>query len=168
MLFLPLIAASLLAGEAARPPATVAISWDYRDLPKAMRVHEYDASTRLPLWKMGEVAKASELPAGPEIKAAKVSIRPGETRKLVLVYRNETKGLLRFFAAPHHVHPAEGSLGFEFACLCTNHVYAVEPGRIWYRVVELGLHEDFEGVALEVRHALVRVKGRAPVKSGSP
>ncbi|MBI4347481.1 MAG: hypothetical protein HY553_11540 [Elusimicrobia bacterium] len=152
---LPLLAASAWA-------ATVSIRWDYRDLPKAMRVHEYDASTRLPLWKMGEVSDASRLPAGPEIKGANVALRPGETRKLVLVYRNETKGLLRFFAAPHHVKPPEASLGFEFACLCTNHVYAVEPGRLWYRVVELGLHEDFEGDTLEVRHVLVRVKKKTP------
>ncbi|MBI5200632.1 MAG: hypothetical protein HY925_03515 [Elusimicrobia bacterium] len=157
------MAAALAAGASAGEPLEVRlpIRWDYRNLPHGMRVHEYDPKRALPLWAMGDVAAAADLPAGPEIPGGVVRLKPGMNRKLVLVFHNTTKEPLRFFAAPHHLKPAEASLGFEFACLCTNHVYPVEPGRFWYRVVELGLHEDFEGTELEIRHALVRVKGSA-------
>lgn len=144
------------SGEDARAPAVVTLSWEHRGIPEGMRVHEPGPGAEgLELWHTAAAKRLAGVPAGAELAGGKVSLRPGESRRLLLVYRNPGKTTVKFFASPHHVHPDESSLGFEFACLCMNHVYTVAPGGWWWRVVELKLESDFAAAALEVKHVLL-------------
>jgi hypothetical protein len=152
---LPLL---LLAASAWAAPAPVelVLDWTYEGLPAGMRVLE--ASDKTPeLWTTETTDKRESIPAGAELAGGRVSLRAGEQRTLVLAYRNPGTAPLRFFAAPHSAKPAAASLGLDFECLCLNHVYAVGPGRWWWRVVRLSLSEDATAPRLAVSHALVRV-----------
>lgn len=147
---------SAAPGDEARPEAAVTLSWEHRGIPEGMRVYEPGPeAARLPLWHTAAAPRLKDIPAAAELPGGKVALRPGASRRLLLVYHNPGKAPVRFFAAPHHVHPDESSLGFEFACLCMNHVYTAPPGGFWWRVVELSLEEDFAAASLEVRHVLL-------------
>lgn len=140
----------------ARPAAVITLSWEHRGIPKGMSVYEPGpGAASLPLWHTSTAARLKDVPVAAELRAGEVKLRPGEKRRLLLVYRNPGKAPVRFFAAPHHARPEESSLGFEFACLCMNHVYTAPPGEFWWRVVELQLDEDFAAGALDVRHVLL-------------
>jgi len=140
------------AGE--RAPVPLKISWSYGGVPAGMRVYavrEPDA----PTWETKVVARLADAPVARELPDATVLVRPGERRKIALVYANASGRTVRFFAAPHSVSPAARALGFKFLCLCTNHSYTVPPGAVWYRIVEVRLARDFAGDRLEVVHQLV-------------
>lgn len=144
------------AGDDSRAPAVVTLAWEHRGIPEGMKVHEPGpGAADLELWHTASAKRFEGIPAGAELAGGKVSLRPGESRRLLLVYHNPGKTAVKFFASPHHVHPDESSLGFEFACLCMNHVYTVPPGGWWWRVVELKLEKDFAAAALEVKHVLL-------------
>lgn len=139
-----------------RPEAVVSLSWEHRGIPEGMRVYEpASGAASLPLWHTATAARLKDIPAAAELPGGEVKLRPGRSRRLLLVYRNPGRAPVRFFAAPHHVRPDESSLGFEFACLCMNHVYTAPPGGYWWRVVELQLDKDFAASTLEVRHVLL-------------
>lgn len=143
------------AGEP-RPEAAVTLTWEHRGIPEGMRVYEPGPGAAvLPLWHTAAASRLKDIPAAAELPGGKVALRPGASRRLLLVYHNPGKAPVRFFAAPHHVHPDESSLGFEFACLCMNHVYTAPPGGFWWRIVELSLEEAFAAPSLEVRHVLL-------------
>lgn len=153
MLPLLLLAASAWAAPA---PVQLDLLWTYEDMPAGMLVLE--AAGKTPeLWTTETADTRQAIPAGAELKGGRLSLRPGEQRTLVLAYRNPGKEPLRFFAAPHSAKPAAASLGLDFECLCLNHVYAVGPGRWWWRVVRLSLSEDASAPRLALSHALVRV-----------
>lgn len=148
----------LAAAASAAPPEPVAlkIGWDYGGVPPGMELRELKPGD-WKTWTTGVAASAGETPAALVVPDSTVRLRPGETRKVLLFYRNPTKAPVRFFAAPHSVTPAQAALGFKFLCLCTNHVYVVPPGGAWYRVVELRVARDFVGERLEVVHQLLAV-----------
>ena len=139
-----------------RPEAAVTLSWEHRGIPEGMRVYEPGpGAALLPLWHTANAARFENIPAAEELPGGTVKLRPGQSRRLLLVYHNPGRTTVRFFAAPHHVHPDESSLGFEFACLCMNHVYTAPAGGYWWRVVELQLGENFTASELDVRHVLL-------------
>lgn len=131
----------------------VTLSWAYDGVPGVMTVHE--AAGDEPLWETGTVNSLKAVPAGAVFPGQTVTLRAGETRRAVLVYRNPSDKTVRFFAAPHNAEPPRVSLGFKFKCLCVNHVYEVPPGKTWYRVVELRAEPGVKGGRLDVRHHLV-------------
>jgi len=146
------------AARARTPQAPVAlkIGWDYGGVPPGMAL--YELRTGGPkTWTTAVAASLAEAPVARAIPDATVRLRPGEARQVALVYRNATASPVRFFAAPHSVTPARAALGFKFLCLCTNRVYVVPPGGVWYRVVELRVARDFAGDRLEVVHQLLAV-----------
>ena len=152
-----LLLSFLLSTALAAPPAAeVKLGWSYEGMPAGMRVFEA-SSTAPELWTTATAERREDVPAGREVVGGVVRLAPGEQKLLVLVYRNPGKVPLRFFAAPHDAKPRAASLGMEFECLCLNHVYAVGPGRWWWRVVRLSLASDYEAPRLNVTHALVRV-----------
>lgn len=142
--------------DAPKPEIPICVEWSYRGVPRTMKLYELTAAgSDLPLWGMGTAASLDGVPAGLEIAGGVIRLRPGVKKRFLLVLRNDGKAPVRFFAAPHHVRPEAASLGFEFACLCLNHVYEAPAGGYWYRVVELTLQSDFGGSALTVRHTLI-------------
>jgi hypothetical protein len=154
-----LLLASLASGRAEAPPARateVRLAWTYEGLPPGMRV--FEASPKTPaVWTTDASRRLEDVPHGDEIARGRVRLRPGEEKTLVLVYHNAGEAPIRFFAAPHDVAPRAAALGFEFVCLCQNHVYSAGPGRWWWRVVSLSLSPEVTAPALKVTHALVRV-----------
>lgn len=139
----------------ARREVRVRVAWRYQNIPAGMRIYEPSPGRPLKLWQMGSAASASELPVGNEIAGGRFSLEAGAEKTFLLVYRNDTDHPVRFFAAPHSVHPAEHALGFEFQCLCVNHIYTAPPRGYWYRVVKLSLDSRARG-PLAVTHVLVR------------
>jgi hypothetical protein len=149
-----LLAVPAIAAPERRPPAELKISWDYGGVPEGMKLYELKAGDWA-VWTTSVAAPGDETPLLREIPDATVRLMPGERRRVALYYRNATDRPVRFFAAPHSVSPARSALGFKFLCLCTNRVYTVAPGEIWYRVVELRLARDFAGKRLEIVHQLL-------------
>jgi hypothetical protein len=143
-----------LPGLAGAALVALTIAWDYGGVPEGMKLYDLRPGV-WKTWLTGVAPNAEETPAAREIPDATVRLRRGETRQVVLFYRNATKSPVRFFAAPHSVTPARAALGFKFLCLCTSRVYTVPPGGVWYRVVELRVARDFAGDRLTVVHQLL-------------
>lgn len=153
----------LLLASSARAAETVSVrvEWEYKDIPAGMSIYE-PAKGEIPeVWSMGEGDSLKAIPVSSPIAGSTLRLKPGEEKTFVLVYRNETDKTVEFFAAPHHLHPAEAALGFKFDCLCVNHVYSARPGKYWWRIVQLTLDPEAGAGPLTVRHALVRYKKRA-------
>lgn len=134
----------------------VHLQWAYDGMPPGMEVWELTPGQH-ELWKTEAVPEFPQVPALSRFESAVVPVPARSSRRVALVYHNTSGSPLRFFAAPHHVEPLQGSLGFKFKCLCTNHVYTVPPGYWWYRIVEIRLAPEFSGDRMEVEHHLVRL-----------
>jgi hypothetical protein len=147
----------LCATPAAAREVAIDLHWDYREIKGPMQVYAVANGAKTVLWQTGTVGALSELPLGEELSGHSVAVTPGHPRRLILVYANHGGAPAYFFAAPHHTEPEESALGFKFKCLCVNHAYQVEPGRFWYRVVELRVDPAFAGGALTVSHTLIGI-----------
>lgn len=145
------VAAELAPGAS----AVLHVRWEYKGIPEEMRLHE-STQADLELWAMGIVKQGQAGPIGKEIEDSDVQMKPGASRKFLLVYSNPTDREITFFAAPHSMHPPELSLGFKFHCLCINHVYVVPPRSRWYRMVSIDLGREFNSQEIVVSHALVQ------------
>ena len=144
--------------EASKPGAAaeIELSWRYKKLDGRMEVYELKEGSDWPYWKMGTAAGLAELPLGRRVEGP-VSVAPGQDKLLVLVFRSGKGRGARFFAAPHTMSPAERSFGCEFWCLCLNDVYEAPAGKVWYRVVKLGVKEGAVGGRIKIAHTLVGV-----------
>lgn len=120
-----------------------------------MEIFEVKPRTHTALWQTETEKDEDKIPIGERIEKNTFEMRPGSTKRMVLVMRNPTKETKYFFAAPHVVDPPVYSLGFKFKCLCINHAFSIPPGEIWYRVVELRMDKDFVGDAFEIKHSLI-------------
>lgn len=151
--------------ERATIPVPIKISWDYKGVPTTMKIYEVSTKKPVSLWDTGNGASLEDLPAGAEIPDSILRPKPGEKKQFALVLKNLTAEKIHFFAAPHVVNPPEFSLGFKFQCLCINHVYSVEPGQYWYRIVELNMYPEYVGNGFDITHSLIRVdESRSHIK----
>ncbi|TGL49926.1 hypothetical protein EHQ61_10005 [Leptospira wolffii] len=144
-----------LAGKKGGVP--VRIEWIYKGLPGKMEIYELAAQRPVQLWDTSVVADLSSAPVSSKIEDSRLVLSPGETRKFALVYKNETKEKLHFFAAPHSVNPPEFGFGFKFKCLCVNHLFQVNSGQVWYRIVEIRTMPSWASEPFGIVHTLVRV-----------
>jgi len=99
----------------------VNIGWEYKDIEA--KVELYEVKNRSRLWETKSVKLINLAPIGDKIESSVLLLEPGQSKRFVLVMRNETEKPLFFFAAPHVAHPVEHSLGFKFRCLCINHAF---------------------------------------------
>ncbi|MEI1278437.1 hypothetical protein V6Z05_08940 [Leptospira venezuelensis] len=136
---------------------SVRIEWIYKGLPGEMQIYELASQRPLQLWDTNTVSDLSKAPVSNLIEDSKLVLGSGETRKFALVYKNETKETLYFFAAPHSVNPPEFGFGFKFKCLCVNHLFQVGPGSVWYRIVEIRTMPNWASDPFQITHTLVRV-----------
>ncbi|MBV6492204.1 MAG: hypothetical protein LDLANPLL_00195 [Turneriella sp.] len=120
-----------------------------------MEIYEPATQQQLYFWQTGVVKPPQKPPVSLYIENGEFWQRPGSAKIFVLTMKNDTTKPVHFFAAPHHVTPPEYSLGFHFNCLCVNHVFTVNPGETWYRVVRLLLHKEHRGDKLTIRHVLI-------------
>lgn len=144
-----------LAGKKGVVP--VHILWNSRGFPGKIRLYELAAGRPISLWETETVSSLEKAPVSGEIEGSTLLLSPGELRRFALVYKNETGEDLFFFAAPHSVTPPEFGFGFKFKCLCVNHLFKVEAGKIWYRIVEFRTMPNWASGEFEVSHTLVRV-----------
>jgi len=160
-----LLGASAAAAEKA--PVALRVGWDYEGVPAGMSLYELKPGN-WDVWTTSVAPSAAQAPVARQIPGATVFLKPGESRRVALVYANATNKPVSFFAAPHTVSPVQAALGFKFRCLCVNRAYTVPPGGVWYRVVELRLARDFIGEKLEVVHQLLAVdeKSAADFRDG--
>ncbi|WP_367898911.1 hypothetical protein AB3N61_07235 [Leptospira sp. WS58.C1] len=135
----------------------VHIDWIYKGFPGEMKIYELASQRPVQLWETNTVLDLHLAPISGPIEDSKLVLGPGETRKFALVYKNETKEKLYFFAAPHSVNPPEFGFGFKFKCLCVNHLFQVEPGSVWYRIVEIRTMPNWASDPFRITHTLVRV-----------
>ncbi|NNN06317.1 MAG: hypothetical protein HKL90_10495 [Elusimicrobia bacterium] len=159
-LLIGLTLGALAQNAAPEPTASdlvhVHIRWTYDGVPEAMKIYELKPG-KWSVWKIGTVVDLKDAPVATEIPGSILLMKKGQKKRFALVYKNTTDKTIYFFAAHHIVKPAEDTLGFNFLCLCTNHVYKVSPGQTWYRIVELRLARDLDGNALDVLHQLIKV-----------
>lgn len=145
----------LYANAESEKEITAHVSWIYKDVPGVIEIYESAYDGRV--WEMGNIKSFDKLPIKQKIKNDAVKIKLGGHKTFVLVYKNETKNKIHFFAAPHSVEPPMYSLGFRFKCLCVNHVFSVKPGWYWYRVVEMTVEKTFRGQNIDVTHNIIKV-----------
>ncbi|TGL58352.1 LIC11469 family lipoprotein adhesin Lsa20 [Leptospira sarikeiensis] len=135
----------------------VQVEWMYKGLPGKINLYEIASQRPVQLWDTNTVSDLSLAPVSSPIENSKLILGAGETRKFALVYKNETKEKLFFFAAPHSVNPPEFGFGFKFKCLCVNHLFQVDPGAVWYRIVEIRTMPNWASEDFTITHTLVRV-----------
>ncbi|AKH76962.1 LIC11469 family lipoprotein adhesin Lsa20 [Leptospira interrogans] len=133
----------------------VQILWEKKNFPLEMELYEGAAQRPVDLWATGSVKDLSEAPVSSKIEGSEFYLKPGSKKKFVLIVRNTTKKDFYFFAAPHSMLPAEGSLGFKFKCLCVNHAFYIPSNEIWYRVIELRIGTEALSKGLKISHTLV-------------
>lgn len=140
----------------------VTISWKYQNFPTELTIHEIRPGKKAELWQTGSGRDTTNTPVGEEIKGGVFAIQPGKEKNFVLAARNSTGRPIYFFAAPHHLEPAHAGLGFQFKCLCVNHLFEIKPGEIWYRVVRLRITRENRAASIDISHDIVGVdkKGR--------
>src|SRR2546426_12715192 len=97
---------------------SVKITWEYKDLPPNMKIYQPPRGAILKLWETSVVKDHKDLPVSNEISDSVLKLRRGTNKTFVLVYKNDTRQPIYFFAAPHQVAPPEYSLGFKLKCLC--------------------------------------------------
>jgi|SRR3989442_1381351 len=136
---------------------SVKITWEYKDLPPNMKIYQPPRGAILKLWETSVVKDHKDLPVSNEISDSVLKLRRGTNKTFVLVYKNDTRQPIYFFAAPHQVAPPEYSLGFKLKCLCINQAFQVGPGEIWYRVVELQISKNLVGDAVGISHTLIGI-----------
>ncbi len=145
----------------------VQILWDYKEIPDGMKI--YEIKGKQILWKTEATSDLAKLPFEKEIADSTLILKPGQTKKFALGYKNNTDKPLYFFAAPHSAEPPENSLGFKFKCLCINHAYHLKPGETWYRIVEFKLSKAFTDKQLGVKHILIGInQGKAEKINSAP
>lgn len=135
----------------------IQLAWDYKQVPPTMKIYELNPQKGAKLWDTENVSQLSQAPITTEIPNSVLNFTPGESKMFVLVFKNDSKQTLHFFAAPHSVNPPELSLGFKFKCLCIDHVYEVPAGQYWYRVVELKTAPNYVGDKVTITHSLIQV-----------
>lgn len=165
-----LLALAISACEKAAPPETkntetdtrVTITWQYQNFPSQITIHELRPGRKAELWQTGAARDMTTTPAGEEISGGVFALQPGKEKNFVLAAVNRTAKPIYFFAAPHHLVPANAGLGFQFKCLCVNHLFEIKPGETWYRVVRLRITRENRTAAIEISHDIVGVdkKGR--------
>lgn len=140
----------------------VHIRWNYRNFPLRVAIHEIKGQVTPALWETRSVKDISAAPIGEEIPDGVFAMQPGKEHYFILVVKNTTTKPAAFFAAPHHLDPPEASLGFQFKCLCVNHLFTVDAGQIWYRVVRLRLARENAAREITVEHSIVgsEIRGR--------
>lgn len=146
-----------LASSVHAEEITAKIDWQYQSIASGMHIYEVKPGEHPNLWQTVSEKNPAKLPIGKEIANGELHFEKGSAKRFVLVYNNPGNTPLYFFATPHHVEPAEYSLGFKFKCLCIDHAYSVGPHESWYRVVELRTSRDMAGNAISLTHTLVGI-----------
>ena len=147
----------VFAAAAWAEPITAKIDWQYQNIAPGIHIYELKPGAKAALWQTASVKDAAQLPVGKEIADGQLRFEKGQSKRFVLVYQNPGDKPLYFFATPHHVEPAEYSLGFKFKCLCIDHAYSVGAHETWYRVVELRTSRDMSGDVISLTHTLVGI-----------
>ncbi|EMJ96153.1 LIC11469 family lipoprotein adhesin Lsa20 [Leptospira alstonii] len=133
----------------------VQVLWEKKNFPLEIELYEGASQRPVDLWATGTVKDMSEAPVSVKMEGNDLYLKPGSKKRFVLVVKNTNDRDFYFFAAPHSMEPAEGSLGFKFKCLCINHAFYIPPGETWYRVVELRTGGEVMGKELKITHTLV-------------
>lgn len=131
------------------------ILWEKKGFPFEMELYEGAIQRPVDLWATGSVKNIEDAPVSVRIEGNDLFLKPGAKKRFVLVVKNESDKDFYFFAAPHSMEPAEGSLGFKFKCLCINHAFYIPPREIWYRVVELRTGGEALSRDLKITHTLI-------------
>lgn len=85
----------------------------------------------------GNILQIEQLTPVREIKNMEVTFNTNKSVILALVAKSPSNQAVDFFVAPHHTHPPSAGLDFKFNCLCYQHVYHMEKGKLWYRIMKL-------------------------------
>ncbi|MBV6492965.1 MAG: hypothetical protein LDLANPLL_00972 [Turneriella sp.] len=140
----------------------VKIEWVYKNFPAEITIHELKRGKEAVLWQTGSALDTKDTPIGDEIDQGVFAVQQGKEKYFVLAAKNKTAKPIYFFAAPHHLLPAEAGLGFQFKCLCVNHLFAIKPNETWYRIVRLRLTRENHIASITISHDIVGIdkKGR--------
>ncbi|HEX7672818.1 MAG TPA: hypothetical protein VF412_01535 [Bdellovibrio sp.] len=85
----------------------------------------------------GSITDIRQLTPIKKLKNDELTLGENETKLIGLVVRSKSHKAYDFFVAPHSTNQPQATLDFKFNCLCYHHVYHLEKGKMWYRVMEL-------------------------------
>jgi len=94
------------------------------------------------LWAQESLEEGEELPIGNLLKGNLIFLKPGESRMLVVAYRNPTDKDIGFVSLPHQDSPNTIGHHAKLTCFCMSMVYHVPAKGSWYRVVRMGVSPD--------------------------
>jgi hypothetical protein len=117
---------------------TFHLKWRYKKFPANIRLFEVSNSTvpRLNV-TLNDNNWEKNLPIVREITDGKVTLEGASFKMLAMVVENTSDKPLYFYAAPHSIEPAQGSLGVKFYCLCFGDIFRIRPKTTWYRLVQV-------------------------------
>jgi len=85
----------------------------------------------------GSILSPDQLMPVREFKNHQVEFKNQKSLILALVAQSPSGNAFDFYVAPHHTHPDSAGLDFKFNCLCYHHIYHLEKGKLWYRIMRL-------------------------------
>lgn len=145
----------LLISAAYSHAATVQVNFLIKDFPLQVKLYEPKDFVAKRVSETKLVSSFQDVPVKDEIKNGRFTVKPGQSKSLVMVLENKTGRDLYFFVAPHTMHPEHASMGFYFECLCNHSIYHLPSGKTWYRVLRLNLGKDSTQKSFAVDHQVI-------------
>lgn len=136
------------------------LKWSYDKLPFETEIYEGALSLTSRVSETGVFKGRDQLPIMNDLRTGKIKARPGESKIIILVVKNNSDKPIKFAVAPHNVEPIQASLGIKFNCLCNGHTYTVGGKSSWYRIMELKTLKPVAASPIEVtmEHKIFTVK----------
>lgn len=86
---------------------------------------------------MGSLQKVTELGTIKILKDGSIELNSNEDKILALVVEAKKTREVDFYVSPHSNNQPQYDLDFRFNCLCYGHVYHLEKGKSWFRILKL-------------------------------
>lgn len=113
----------------------------------------------------GPLDNIKQLEGAKKLEGNRLTLEPGTTAYIALVVKSKSAKDVKFFVAPHSNSRPEYELDFKFNCLCYHHIYHLEKGRMWFRVLQLKNIEsssEKSSPLIKLQHEFILWNGESP------
>lgn len=160
VLYIFIVASSAAIGNEKKrtnKPVEVVVDFIYHSFPGKVEIYDVKNESQLDISETRNVKNRDELPVLKR-NGGKFSLRPGQSRTVVLVVENNSGKDWYFNATPHAINPIEASVGQKFECLCNHAVFRADKKALWYRIVRFELDKDFAAPSIRLTHNILGIK----------
>lgn len=140
-------------------PVEVVIDFIYHDFPGKVEVYDVNESSQLDISETRNVSQKKDLPVLKK-NDGKFTLRPGQSRTVVLVVENKSEQDWYFNATPHAINPIEASVNQKFECLCNHSVFRSDKKSLWYRIVRFELERNFSAPSIRLTHNILGINSK--------